>query len=274
MAMKSFDNSRIIITGAGSGIGKELVQQLYPMTKRILAADNSATSLELLEAKFPDLEGFLLSDLSKKEGNKLILDWVGSMWGSVDFCFANAGKAEYHAAEMQDWKNMDSLFQLNVFSPIQLGMELRKQYPETGIRHVITCSAIAFWAVPGYSIYGASKAALLQWARTIWAEKPGDWLTLVFPIATSTGFFDSAGNSIPKAFPIQKLDHVVKKILSGVEKGKKMIFPSLLFKFMLHLNNFLFVIRPLSQTIEYKKFRSWIDKLSDSSQVKPPHTNF
>jgi uncharacterized protein len=238
-----------------------------------LAVDNSASSLERLEAEFPDLEGFLLSDLSKKEGNKLILDWVGSKWGSVDFCFANAGKAEYNAAEMQDWKNMDSLFQLNVFSPIQLGMELRKQYPETRIRHVITCSAIAFWAIPGYSIYGASKAALLQWARTIWAEKSGDWLTLVFPIATSTGFFDSAGNQIPKAFPSKSLTTVVKKILSGVANGKKKIFPSLLFRIMLHLNNFLYIIHPLSQAIESKKFRSWIDKQSNYSQVKPPHTN-
>jgi short-subunit dehydrogenase len=264
MAMKSFENSRIIVTGAGSGIGKELVRQLYPLTKRILAVDNSVIYLEKLESEFPYLEGFLLSDLSKKGGNSLIIDWVESKWSEVDFCFANAGKAEYNAAERQDWQQMESLFQLNVFSPIQLGMELRKQYPEANIRHVITCSAIAFWAIPGYSIYGASKAALLQWARTIWAEKSEDWLTLVFPIATSTGFFNSAGDSIPKAFPIQQPHFVVKKILSGVASGKKKIFPSLLFRAMLHLNNFLYFIRPLSQAIESKKFRSWIEKQSYS----------
>lgn len=265
MAMKSFENSKVIITGAGSGIGKELIRQLYPLTKRILAADNSAKSLERLQAEFPDLEGFLLSDLSKKEGNELILDWVKNNWQGADFCFANAGKAEYQAAEFQDWKQMDTLFQLNVFSPIQLGMELRKVYPKTQIRHVITCSAIAFWAIPGYSIYGGSKAALLQWARTIWAEKSGDWLTLVFPIATSTAFFDTAGKEIPKAFPIQSPETVAKKMLSGVAAGKKKIFPSLLFRVMLHLNNFLYVIRPLSQAIESKKFRSWIAKQKDPS---------
>ncbi|WP_111670740.1 SDR family NAD(P)-dependent oxidoreductase [Algoriphagus litoralis] len=267
MVTKSFENSRVIITGAASGIGKELVRQLYPLTKRILAADNSAKSLERLQAEFPDLEGFLLSDLSKKEGNGLILDWVKNNWQGADFCFANAGKAEYQAADLQDWKQMDALFQLNVFSPIQLGMELRKSFPKTHIRHVITCSAIAFWAIPGYSIYGGTKAAVLQWARTIWAENTGDWLTLVFPIATSTAFFETAGQEIPKAFPIQQPQIVAKKMLSGVAAGKKKIFPSLLFRVMLHLNNFLYVIRPISQAIESKKFRSWIAKQKDSSQV-------
>jgi uncharacterized protein len=267
MGMRSFENKRIIVTGAGSGIGLELIRQLYPLTRKILAVDHSVQNLEKLQKLVPDLDGFLLSDLSKKEGNVLILDWIQSKWDSVDFCFANAGKAEYNAAERQDWKNMECLFQLNVFSPIQLGMALRNRYARTAFRHVITCSAIAFWAIPGYSIYGSSKAAILQWARTIWAEESGDWLTLVFPIATSTGFFESAGNSIPKAFPIQNPDFVVKKTLSGVLKQKRKIFPSLLFRSMLHLNNFLYIIRPISQAIESKKFRSWIDKQSHSSQV-------
>jgi short-subunit dehydrogenase len=160
---------------------------------------------------------------------------------------------------------METLFQLNVFSPIQLGMELRTDFSNPNFRHVITCSAMAFWAIPGYSIYGASKAALLQWARTVWSEKSGDWLTLVFPIATSTSFFDAAGKEIPKAFPIQHAEIVAKKMLSGVAAGKKKVFPSPLFRFMLHLNNFLYVIRPLSQAIESKKFRSWIAKHKDPS---------
>ncbi|MFN4000413.1 SDR family NAD(P)-dependent oxidoreductase [Algoriphagus sp.] len=264
--MRSFDNKRIIVTGAGSGIGLEFIRQLYPLTEKILAVDISIQNLENLKSEFPNLEGFLLSDLSEKEGNSLILNWIESSWDAVDYCFANAGKAEYNAANLQDWENMDSLFQLNVFSPIQLGMTIRNRYPKTEFRHVITCSAIAFWAIPGYSIYSASKAALMQWARTIWAEKTGDWITLVFPIATNTNFFTSAGKEIPKAFPVQNPEFVVKKIISGVKKGRKKIFPSLLFRVMLHLNNFLFIIRPISQAIESKKFRSWMNKKCQSKQ--------
>jgi uncharacterized protein len=264
MGMSFFKDKKIIITGAGSGIGLELIRQLYPFTHYLLAVDISGKNLDNLQNEFPEIQGFLRADLSEKNGNQVVLDWVQTHWKQVDFCFANAGKAAYGPMEFQNWKEMETLFQLNVFSPIQLGLELKKNFPNSKIRHVITCSAMAFWAIPGYSTYGASKAALLQWARTVWAEKSGDWLTLVFPIATSTSFFESAGQDIPKAFPIQHPAWVAKKTLCGVQKGKRKIFPSWVFRILLLLNNFFYVIRPLYQAIESKKFRSWITKQSKS----------
>lgn len=258
--MSLFEGKKVIITGAGSGIGLELLRLLYQHTRSILAVDISPDYLTVLKQEFPDLEGAVRADLSLKSENELIVDWVKSNWESIDFCFANAGKAAYHSAENQDWREMESLFQLNVFSPIQLGMKLKALFPGKKFRHVITCSAMGFWAVPGYSLYGATKASLLQWARTVWAEKSGDWLTLVFPIATRTGFFEAAGKQIPEAFPLQHPKKVAKEILSGVESGKRKIFPSTLFRMLLILNNFLPVILPIYQSLEYRKFNSWLSK--------------
>lgn len=260
MGMSSFKNAAVIVTGAGSGIGWELVKQLYPWTKNILAVDISEKKLQNLKSAFPEVTGILKADLSKKEGNQVLLEWVKSNWDSVDFCFANAGKAAYQSAESQDWKDMESLFQLNVFSPIQLGMELNALFPEKKFRYVITCSAMAFWSVPGYSLYAATKSALLQWARTVWSEQSGDWLTLAFPIATTTGFFEAAGNQIPKAFPSQNPETVATNMIEGALAGKRQIFPSTLFRIMLILNNFLPVILPIYQWLEYRKFKSWLSK--------------
>jgi short-subunit dehydrogenase len=178
----------------------------------------------------------------------------------VDFCFANAGKAEYGEASQQNWEEMDRLFQLNVHSPIQLGLALKQAFPNHSLRHVITCSAIAHWSIPGYSLYGSTKAAILQWAESLWAERAGDWLTLVFPIATATSFFDAAGSNIPKAFPIQTPKEVAAAMLAGAAKGKKKIFPSTLFRSLLFLNRFLFFVQPLAQYLEYNKFKNWLSK--------------
>ncbi len=257
--MNSFKDAQVIVTGAGSGIGLELVRQLYQQTQKILAVDYLPEALESLQSEFPNLVT-LNADLSLKEGNGTILAWVSTHWTRVDFCFANAGKAEYGEASQQNWEEMDRLFQLNVHSPIQLGMALKQAFPNHSLRHVITCSAIAHWSIPGYSLYGSTKAAILQWAESLWAERAGDWLTLVFPIATATAFFDTAGPNIPKAFPIQTPKEVAGAMLAGAAKGKKKIFPSTLFRSLLFLNRFLFFVQPLAQLLEYNKFKNWQSK--------------
>jgi short-subunit dehydrogenase len=258
--MNPYKDARVIVTGAGSGIGLELVRQLYPHTKNLLAVDYLPEHLDRLREEFPNIEGLVLADLSQKEGNAPILEWIQSHWKGVDFCFANAGKASYAPATDQDWANMEQLFQLNVHSPIQLGLALKQGYPTYPLRHVITCSAIAYWAIPGYSLYSSTKAALLQWADCLWAEGDGDWLTLVFPIATATAFFDAAGPNIPRAFPIQRPQEVAKSMLSGAASGKKKIFPSTLFKSMLFLNRLLFVLQPLATALEFRKFKNWVSQ--------------
>ncbi|SFT68829.1 Short-chain dehydrogenase [Algoriphagus locisalis] len=263
MLYKDFQETNIIITGASSGIGKELVRLLLPSKPQILAVDFDAAGLGKLQVEFPEIH-ILEADLSSKSGNEKILNWISTRWNRVDFCFANAGKAEFGPAENQNWKEADQLFQLNVHSPIQIGLALRELFPKAIFRLVITASAMSFWTIPGYSLYAASKSALLQWARTVWAEKSGDWLILVFPIATKTKFFETAGKDIPKAWPMQSPSWVATSILRGVAKGRKRIFPSPLFLSMLVANRFLRFIRPLYQLLEQRKYKKWLKKHSES----------
>ncbi|MEG1501202.1 MAG: short-chain dehydrogenase, partial [Clostridiales bacterium] len=58
-------------------------------------------------------------------------------------------------------------------------------------------------------------------------------------------------------FPKQKPDLVVKKILQGLEKGKKSVFPSHLFKIALLLDRIFPFIMPLYGRNEKRKFKNW-----------------
>jgi len=263
MVYKAFTEAKIIITGAGSGIGKELVRQLQESKPQILVVDFNSDKLWELREEFPAIKT-LLVDLREKSGNKKILDWVKENWERVDFCFANAGKAEFGPNKEQNWGEMDKLFQLNVHSPIQLGYILKAAFPQHPYRHIITASAMAYWPIPGYSLYGATKSALLQWARTVWAEKTGNWLSLVFPIATKTAFFETAGRDVPQAWPRQSAEWVASETLRGVAKGKKRIYPSKLFFFMLIITRFLRILKRIVAMIEYRRYKNWLEKQSKS----------
>ncbi|WP_075349277.1 SDR family NAD(P)-dependent oxidoreductase [Algoriphagus marinus] len=260
MNYKVYTETNCIITGAASGIGLELVRQITPSNPNLLLVDIDEQKLVDLKKKFPQVKGIISVDLSQKNGNEQIFDWVKTNWTHVDFCFANAGKAEYGPAENQNWKEMDRLFQLNVHSPIQIGFMVRELFPQKSFRLIITASAMSYWHIPGYSLYAATKSALLQWARTIWSEKTGDWVTLAFPISTETNFFDTAGHNIPKAYPRQTAAWVAKTILSGTAKRKKKIFPSKLFLGMLILTRFFRFLKTGYGIFEYQKYKNWLQK--------------
>jgi len=260
MNYKAYNETNCIITGAASGIGLELVKQIAPSNPNLLLVDVAGEKLQGLKQEFPNVTGIITCDLSQKSGNEQILEWVKTNWTHVDFCFANAGKAEYGPSENQNWKEMDRMFQLNVHSPIQIGFMIRELFPEKSFHLIITASAMSYWHLPGYSLYAATKSALLQWARTIWSEKTGDWVTLAFPIATATNFFDTAGTNIPKAFPKQTATRVAKTILSGAAKKKKKIFPSKLFLGVLILSRFLGFLKTAYGIFEYQKYKKWLEK--------------
>jgi short-subunit dehydrogenase len=255
-----FKNKKVLITGAASGIGKALLIQLLEKGAEVFAVDISDLGLEKLRQEFSEIKTKQV-DLAVKGANDQIIKWLDQNNFQIDLVIANAGKAEYGPAKTQKWKEMDALFQLNTFSPIELGMKLQER--QASCHHVIIASAMSYWAVPGYSLYAATKSALLQWARTVWSEG-GQHLTLVFPIATATAFFDNAGKNIPKAFPVQDPRTVARRILRGLEKGKKRIFPSHLFSLMRLMNKVIPILLPIYHWMELEKLRRWVRNKANS----------
>ena len=62
--MISFDNKKIIITGATGGIGNELVKKFISLKGKVLATGTNDEKLEKLKKEYPDVE-ILKFDISK-----------------------------------------------------------------------------------------------------------------------------------------------------------------------------------------------------------------
>ena len=259
----AINNKNIVITGAASGIGKELVYQLAGSGNKILAIDINKVGLELLSDKFSQIHTLTL-DLTKTGSVLHIFDWIQLNWKTVDYFFANAGFAKFGLWEETDLETFTRMLQINVLSPIETARILKQSLPNHPFRLVVTASAMSFWPVPGYAAYAATKAALHQFVETLRSEGDGDWITLVYPAATETDFFKSAGKEIPKASPVQSVQTVVKTIINGVEKGKNRIFPSKLFQVVMIANRIMPIFKPIYFFIERKKLKNWAESKKDS----------
>jgi short-subunit dehydrogenase len=253
------ENKNIVITGVASGIGKELLLQLVTQNNKILAIDVNNDGLNRLKNSFPQIE-ILTLDLTEKDNLQVVFRWIKDQWGKVDLFFANAGIAKYGKWGNTSIQDLGNIFKINTLVPIETALWLKENQEDHPYRLVVTASAISYWPVPGYAAYAASKAAVHQFAETIRSEGDGDWLTLVYPSATDTGFFDLAGKDIPRAFPVQSVGSVVRTIIRGVEKGKSRIYPSFVFWTVMKVNRFIPVLKPIYFFLERKKLDQWSKK--------------
>lgn len=223
-------NKRIVLTGASSGIGKELLQLLvtYTGVQVVAVARNIEPILQSEQVVFP-----FAADVSQAEGVDAVFAYAKEVMGGIDIFVANAGFAYTERLIEADWKHTERIFQLNVFSPIYTLEKLHLAYPSTQTMIVFVSSAVAFFPLPGYALYCSTKAALHQFAETYRYEKPQSvHLLTVYPVATKTSFFENASgtDTTPLPFLRQEAKTVASRIVRGMKKNKRRVYPSLLFR--------------------------------------------
>lgn len=167
---RDLQGRRILITGASSGIGKALAQQLAPSGARLVLAARSEDKLNALAATLPSPsgrgsggEGILVAaaDITKEEDRQRLLDRAVERFGGLDVLINNAGIASWaHFADSTE-EIMRQIMEVNFFAPAEL---IRKAIPilTNGVEPAIVnvASMCGRRALPAWSEYSASKYAL------------------------------------------------------------------------------------------------------------------
>ena len=85
-------------------------------------------------------------------------------------------------------------------------------------------------------------------------------LTAVYPVATRTAFFDKATGEedTPLPFPVQDAKTVARKYIKGIEKGKKNVYPSGLFRLSYPIGRAFPFCLKIYSLLEEKKVRKWL----------------
>ncbi|WP_029903717.1 SDR family oxidoreductase [Prevotella sp. 10(H)] len=252
------NGKNIILTGASSGIGKEILSILsdYRNVKIIAVARHIE--------EIPKKEGIVYpysADISSVEGIDKVFGYAGQIMPHIDIFIANAGFAYLEKLGRPDWQHIEKIYNLNVFSPIYSLEKLVSVSEGKSITFASTVSGAGLASLPAYSLYCSTKAALHHFTQTYRYEKDKNvQITAVYPVATRTGFFDKATgeNDTPLPFPTQDARTVARKIVKGIEKGKKTIYPSLLFRMFYPIGRAFPILMKAYSLMEKRKVRKWL----------------
>lgn len=224
-------HKNIILTGAASGIGKELLLQLLEFEGvKVLAVDLNEVDI-VSDKVIP-----YICDVSKQTEIDSLFEFSVGRFSTIDIFIANAGFAYYEEISKPDWQRIEKIFQVNVFAPIYSFQKMKELNMGREYFVMMTASAMAKVAIPGYALYGATKAALDRFEDAYRFENQDfGHLSLIYPIATKSNFFnrstDFSRKDVPIPFPAHTPEKVAKAMIKGIRNNETHVFPSKLFQF-------------------------------------------
>jgi short-subunit dehydrogenase len=184
------DDKVFVVTGASSGIGLATSKALTSQGGKVALL---ARSVEVLEDLSGELGGSLpiAVDVTDFDALKAAIQTVAKHFGRIDGLVNNAGRSYGASVEEIDPKAFDEIFHLNVLAPIMAMQAVIPIMRAQGAGSIVNVnSGTAFMAVPQYSVYSASKRALLGFSLTAREElaKDGIVVSEVYPAVTATNF--------------------------------------------------------------------------------------
>jgi len=250
------DGKKIVLTGASSGIGKEILKDLARYDADIIAVARNVDKIPKINDRVIPYQ----CDVSSKENVDTLFEYALKTFGRIDIFIANAGFAYCEEISNPDWEHIERIYNTNVTSPIYSFEKMKSINTGNEYSVLITCSAVSKVALPGYALYCSTKAAIHSFANTYRYEKNDKGhLSIIYPIATSTNFWETAANQVPVPWPVQSAEKVAESVIKGIEKNRKSINPSKLFTTLAVLNRIFPFTYHIYSNINSTKFKKWIE---------------
>jgi short-subunit dehydrogenase len=231
MAENRLKGKTILITGASMGIGEAVARAMAARGANLVLAARSEDRLRALSEELSrngTLCRYFRCDLTLPEDVARLADQV-SKSGFLDGVVHNAGAILYEKFETLSEADERSLFELNFFSILGLTRKLLPLLEKSSSPTLAIVSSAAAWrALPMWSIYCASKAALTSWAEALRLElRPkGIRVVTIYPGVTKTELSAHAKSQGPKPFSTTegkgtRPEKVAEKIVKAYEEGNR-----------------------------------------------------
>ncbi|RCW76996.1 SDR family NAD(P)-dependent oxidoreductase [Saliterribacillus persicus] len=190
----------IVVTGAGGGIGRELVLNLLSKGARVAAVDINETALEETVKHAGEKREKLsthIVNLTDREAVEALPEQVIDYHGAVDGILNNAGIIhDFVDINDLDYDKINLVMDINFYGTLYMTKSFLPYLLERSVAHITNVSSMGgFLPVPGQSIYGASKAAVKLMTEGLYAELKDTNVnvTVVFPGGVGTDIMKNSG---------------------------------------------------------------------------------
>lgn len=221
---------RTIVTGASSGIGRELALELGRGGAKLIVTARRGDRLQSLLSELSDLKAeahAVVGDIVEPATRDTLLAAAQEHLDGLDALINNAGIGALGPFVEADEERMRRVMEVNFFAPIEL-TRLAVPTLRGGNRPLVVNvgSVLGHRAVPRKSEYCASKFAMHGFSDAVRAELAADGVDvlLVSPSTTSSEFFenvlDKEGHAQAFGWTTMSPRTVARKTVRAIQRGR------------------------------------------------------
>ena len=238
-----------LVTGASSGIGKELAGILAHEGYNLVLVARSGGKLEELKSELEGAEGISVrvipGDLSLRETPDEIFTVLSDEKVHVDVLVNNAGFGEYGRYTESSWEKEEAMIEVNVIALSRLTKLFLPAMIDRGEGRVLNVASMAaFQPGPLMAVYYASKAYVLSFTEALATEYSGSGVTFttLCPGPVDTGFRKTAGlgaSKDPGSLLAVPVGEVAQYAYRAMCEGKRIAIPGAQNRIAVFISRFL-----------------------------------
>lgn len=168
--MENFENSVVLITGGGTGIGKATASVFIAQGAKVVITGRRPSVIDQTVQELGSQAYGIAGDISKHGEPARVIEEVISKFGRLDVLVNNAGTGSMGPLFETSDEVIENIYRTNVFAPLALIREATSYLAKSkGV--VINISSVASSGMmPGVVAYASSKAAIDHTTRLLAAE--------------------------------------------------------------------------------------------------------
>lgn len=217
----SWNGRRVWIIGASSGIGEALAHALIGRGARVALSARGVDALAGIAATGgPGQTLQLPLDVTRADELAGAFDQINSAWSGLDLAVLLAGNHRPVRAWELDAAQARMLVETNLIGVMNASAVLAPAFFRTASGAIAIVSSVAgYGGLPSSLVYGATKAALINFAETLYLDLAprGIGVYLVNPGFVKTPLTDKNDFKMPALIPAEE---AAEEMIKGFEAGE------------------------------------------------------